>query len=170
MHRFSACCLFKSKTIESGRNNSTYDLELLAIFTDMRYSRHHLLGIHVILRSDCQHLQFLKAAKDPWKRRARWLVNLQQYNFTVEHVKGTELALWCSGQPTPVVSAPASRNLDPIKFKLFLPAQMKDIDISSYHQIHSAGPGTSLDPQHLMAFTHESAVCPQTNCYAAKIQ
>ena len=72
------------------RNYSTYGRELLAIVTAIRNFRHYLLETYFILRSNHQPLQFLKTAKDPWGRHARWLVDLQQYNFTVEHVKGTQ--------------------------------------------------------------------------------
>ena len=71
-------------------NYSTYDRELLAMVAAIRHFRHHLLGTRFTLRSDHRPLQFLQTTKDPWGRRARWLEDLQQYHFTLEHVKGTQ--------------------------------------------------------------------------------
>ena len=81
-----------SRTLsKSERNYSTYDRELLAMVGAIRHFRHHLLGTRFTLRSDHRPLQFLQTTKDPWgiRRRARWLED-QQYNFTLEHVKGTQ--------------------------------------------------------------------------------
>ena len=77
-----------SRTLsKSEKRYSTYDQEFLAIVMAIRHFRHHLLGTTFRLRTDHRPLQFMSTTKDPWEQRARWIVELKEYSFTVEYIE-----------------------------------------------------------------------------------
>ena len=53
----------------------------------IRHFRHHLLGTTFRLRTDHRPLQFMSTTKDSWEQRARWIVELEEYSFTVEYIE-----------------------------------------------------------------------------------
>ena len=72
------------------RRYSTYDREFLAVIAAVRHFRHHLLGATFRLRTDHRPLQFMTNAKDPWGRRARWIAELQEYDFEMKFIDGRD--------------------------------------------------------------------------------
>ncbi len=62
--------------------------ELLAVVTFIRHFRHHLLGQHFLLRTDHGSLRWLQQFKEPEGQLARWLEQLQEYDFEVIHRPG----------------------------------------------------------------------------------
>ena len=83
---------FSQTLSKSERNYSVYDKELLGIVKATQHFRHYLLGNHFFLRTDQLPLKQLRAGKqikDPWGKRARWMIHLEDYNFTVEHISGS---------------------------------------------------------------------------------
>ena len=72
------------------RRYSTYDREFLAVIAAVRHFRNHLLGATFRLRTDHRPLQFVTNAKDPWGRRARWIAELQEYDFEMEFIDGRD--------------------------------------------------------------------------------
>ena len=62
--------------------------EFLAVIAAVRHFRYHLLAAIFRLRTDHLPLQFVTNAKDPWRRRARWIAELQQYDFKMELIDG----------------------------------------------------------------------------------
>ena len=81
---------FSRAMTKTERNYSTYDRELLAIVSAIRHFRHHLLGRRFVLRTDHRPLQYFPVTRDPWGRRARWLAELQLYDFSIQYVEGTQ--------------------------------------------------------------------------------
>ena len=80
-----------SKTLsKSERKYSVYDKEFLAIVMAVHHFRHHLIGTKFCLRTDHHPLQFLANTKDPWGKRARWIMELEEYSFTVEYISSQE--------------------------------------------------------------------------------
>ncbi len=63
--------------------------ELLAVVRFTRQFRHYLLGSNFILRTDHSSLTWLYRFKRPEGQLARWLEELSQYNFVIEHRAGT---------------------------------------------------------------------------------
>ena len=72
------------------RNYSTYDREMLAIVLAIRHFRHHLLGKRFLLRTDHKPMQYFPVTRDHWGRRARWLADLQLYDFSIQYFEGTQ--------------------------------------------------------------------------------
>ncbi|KAL0188675.1 hypothetical protein M9458_015774, partial [Cirrhinus mrigala] len=62
--------------------------ELLAAISAIRHFKYYLCGRHFTIRSDHASLQWLMTFKEPEGQVARWLEELQSYEFTVTHRAG----------------------------------------------------------------------------------
>lgn len=82
---------FASKTFTKGeRNKATIEQELLAIHFGIKYFRPYIYGVKFLVRSDHKPLQYLFSLKDPTSKLARIRLDLSDYDFTIEHIKGKE--------------------------------------------------------------------------------
>lgn len=70
------------------RNYSVTRRELLAVVTFTGHFRQYLLGHRFILRTDHQSLTWLTNFKNPEGQLARWLENLVEFSFHIEHRSG----------------------------------------------------------------------------------
>ncbi|KAJ7992703.1 hypothetical protein DPEC_G00281430 [Dallia pectoralis] len=59
--------------------------ELLAVVAAVRHFKYYLCGIRFLVRTDHAALQWLLSFKEPEGQIARWLEELQSFNFQVEH-------------------------------------------------------------------------------------
>ena len=71
-------------------NYSVTRRELLAVIYCTDKFRHHLLGKKFKLRTDHGSLRWLFEFKNPKGQVARWLEQMAQYDFTIEHRQGTK--------------------------------------------------------------------------------
>ena len=69
-------------------NYSTTQRELLAAVYAVEYFRHYLEGSHFHLYTDHQALIQLLTKPDNKHLWARWALRIQQYDFTIHHLKG----------------------------------------------------------------------------------
>src|SRR5262245_30885590 len=81
--------LSKSLTLTE-RNYEIYDQELLAIMTALQHFRHYLMGAkqEFEIWTDHANLQYFKKPEKLNRRQARWLTELQEYDFTLHHIPG----------------------------------------------------------------------------------
>lgn len=83
---------YASRTLNKHETNySTIEKELLAIVWAVKYFRPYVFGRQFNLESDHQPLKWLMTkytGKDISPRLQRWLVNLGEYNFSLEYIKG----------------------------------------------------------------------------------
>ena len=80
---------YASRTLSSAeRNYSSVEREALAIVWATKHFRQYLEGGPVIVRSDCKALEWLKTARDPTGRLARWAMKLSPYNLIIQHRPG----------------------------------------------------------------------------------
>ena len=80
---------YASRTLSaSERNYSSVEREALAIVWATKHFRQYLEGGPVFVRSDCKALQWLKTARDPTGRLARWAMKLSPYNIIIQHRPG----------------------------------------------------------------------------------
>lgn len=83
---------YASRTLNQHEcNYSTIEKELLAIVWAVKYFRPYVYGREFDLESDHQPLKWLMAkytGKDISPRLQRWLINLGEYNFHIEYIKG----------------------------------------------------------------------------------
>lgn len=66
--------------------------ELLAVVTAARHFKYYLCGVPFTIRTDHAALKWLMSFREPEGQVARWLEELQSFNFTVEHRPGAQHA------------------------------------------------------------------------------
>ena len=64
--------------------------ELLAVVHFCKYYKQYLLGRHFIVRTDHSALTWLRKTPEPIGQRSRWLEQLEEFSFTVEHRSGSK--------------------------------------------------------------------------------
>src|SRR5688572_20697004 len=67
------------------KNYAITDQECLAVVWAIRHFQHYLGMKPFILVTDHSALKWLQTSKLPKGRRARWVMELQQYDFTIKH-------------------------------------------------------------------------------------
>ena len=70
------------------RKFSTTELEMLAILWAIRKHRCYVEGEKFLVVTDHHSLKYMLSLRNPCGRLARWTLELQQYDFTVEHKAG----------------------------------------------------------------------------------
>ena len=64
--------------------------ELLAVITFVEMFKQYLLGRQFLIRSDHSSLRWIMSFKNPENQMARWMEVLSQYDFRIEHRKGSK--------------------------------------------------------------------------------
>src|SRR6266498_3013466 len=67
------------------KNYHTTDLECLAIVWSVKHFHKYLINKPFKIFTDHSALKSLQKIAEPIRRRARWIMELQQYNYTIEH-------------------------------------------------------------------------------------
>ena len=80
---------YASRTLsKSERNYCTTRKELLALVYFIKQFRHYLYGVKFIARTDHKALKWLFNIKEPEGQIARWITQLSEYEFDIEHREG----------------------------------------------------------------------------------
>lgn len=80
---------FASKAFtRAERNKATIEQELIAIHWAIKHFRHYLYGTHFIVQSDHKPLKYLYNLKESSAKLTRLRLELAEYVFTIEHIKG----------------------------------------------------------------------------------
>lgn len=85
---FASKCFSKSE-----QNKSTIEKELLAIHFAIKHFKPYVYGVHFTVKSDHKPLSYLFALKDPSSRLTRIRLDLEEFDFTVEYIKGKDNVL-----------------------------------------------------------------------------
>lgn len=75
---------------KADRNKAPIEQELLAIYYGIKHFRPYLYGTNFLVRSDHKPLSYLFSMKDPTSKLARIRLDLMDYDFTIEYIKGKE--------------------------------------------------------------------------------
>lgn len=82
---------YASKTFTKGESNkSTIEQELTAIHWAITHFRPYIYGNHFLVRTDHRPLSYLFSMKNPSSRLTRMRLDLEEYNFTVEYLRGKD--------------------------------------------------------------------------------
>ena len=82
---------YASRSLKSGeRNKSTIEKELLAIHWSITYFKPYVYGTRFIVRSDHRPLVYLFSLRDPTSKLNRIRLELQEFSFDVQYVKGKD--------------------------------------------------------------------------------
>ena len=80
---------YASKSLEKReRNYCVTRKELLAVVHFLKYIKQYLLGRKFRVRTDHAALTWLKKTPEPIGQQARWLEQMQEYDFSIEHRPG----------------------------------------------------------------------------------
>ena len=80
------------KLLQSERNYSAIERDALAIVQGVKHFRTYLQGSKFIIETDHNPLTQLGNLMDSHGRLARWVLSLQQYDFTIVHRSGSKNA------------------------------------------------------------------------------
>lgn len=82
---------FLKRTTEIESRYHSYELETLAIIYALRRFRTYLLGIKFKIITDCQALNLTLKKKETNPRIARWVLEMQNYDYDLEHRPGSRM-------------------------------------------------------------------------------
>ncbi|GFX71343.1 retrovirus-related Pol polyprotein from transposon 297 [Trichonephila clavipes] len=80
------------KTSETERKYTSYELEVLAIIETLKKCKVYILGMPFKIITDCNAFTKTMSKKDLNTRIARWALNLQDYDYTILHRSGSQMA------------------------------------------------------------------------------
>ncbi|GFW39986.1 transposon Tf2-6 polyprotein [Trichonephila clavipes] len=80
------------KTSETDRKYTSYELEVLAIIEALKKFIVYILGMPLKIITDCNAFTKTMSKKDLNTRIARWTLNLQDYDYTILHRSGSQMA------------------------------------------------------------------------------
>ena len=81
---------FRGRSLDKWEKNyCVMHKELLAVVHFLRYFKQYLLGRRFRIRTDHPALTWLKKTPDPIGQQNRWLEQMKEYDFTMEHRPGT---------------------------------------------------------------------------------
>lgn len=82
---------FSKRTTEVESRYHSYELETLSIIYALRRFRTYLLGIKFKIITDCQALSLTLNKKETNPRIARWVLEMQNYDYVLEHRPGSRM-------------------------------------------------------------------------------
>ncbi|GFV08244.1 transposon Tf2-9 polyprotein [Trichonephila clavipes] len=80
------------KMSETERKYTSYELEVLAIVEGLKKFKVYILGMPFKIITDCNAFTKTMSKKDLNTRIARWALNLQDYDYTILHRSGSQMA------------------------------------------------------------------------------
>lgn len=82
---------FASKSFNHAESKrAPIEQELTAIYWSVKYFKPYVYDTHFVVRSDHKPLVYLYSLKDPTSRLTRMRLELEEFNFTIEYIKGKD--------------------------------------------------------------------------------
>ena len=75
---------------DAERNYHSNELECLTLVWALRKFRHYLFGRRFVVKTDNNVVRWLCSKKDLKGKFARWMMELQEYDFQIHHLKGVD--------------------------------------------------------------------------------
>lgn len=82
---------FSRQTSKEEQRYHSYELETLAVISSLQRFRVYLFGVRFKIVSDCSALRSTFVKRDLLPRVARWWIQLQEYDCSVEYRAGTKM-------------------------------------------------------------------------------
>lgn len=82
---------FSKRTTEAESRYHSFELETLSIIYALRRFRTYLLGLKFKIITDCQALSLTINKKETNPRIARWVLEMQNYDYVLEHRSGSRM-------------------------------------------------------------------------------
>ena len=83
--------VYVSRKLNEAEKNAIVEIECLAILYCLTKRKHYLMGKQFVLGADASALLYLNKAKHSTNRRlTRWSLELQEFEFRVQHISGKE--------------------------------------------------------------------------------
>lgn len=89
--KFHPVFYFSKRATESESKYHSYELETLSIIYALRRFKIYLIGIPFKIITDCQALTLTLQKKSLNPRISRWALEMQSYDFVIEHRKGDRM-------------------------------------------------------------------------------
>ena len=81
---------FSDAVQNSQKNWAPTTKEAYALILAVRHWHVYLAGRHFILNSDHNPLVYMRKQKDPRGKFARWIIELEEYDYSINYVPGIE--------------------------------------------------------------------------------
>ena len=88
-NQFHPVAYFSNTLDESKRNWSTHTKEAYALIAAVRHWNVYLSGKSFTLLSDHNPLVYLRKQKDPRGKFARWIAELEEFEYNIEYIPGS---------------------------------------------------------------------------------
>ena len=112
-------------------NYCAYRRELLAVVYFTRHFKQYLLSSRFLLRTDNSSVSCLKKTPEPLGQNARWLEQLGEFTFTVQHRKGSSHANADAISRHPCLNKPSCTSCHPEKADEQLTARGVHVKVTS---------------------------------------
>lgn len=89
---FQPVSYFSRKTTPEEQKYHSFELETLAVIASLHRFRVYLVGIPFTILTDCNALRSTLTKRDLVPRIARWWIQLQEYDCTIEYRPGAKMA------------------------------------------------------------------------------
>lgn len=86
-----AVAYFSRQTTVEESHFHSFELETLAVVASLNRFRNYLLGLEFKVVTDCNAVRLTWTKRDLVPRIARWWLQAQEYNFTIEYRPGTQM-------------------------------------------------------------------------------
>lgn len=81
---------FASRSFTKGElNKSTIEKEIAAIHFAVKHYKPYIYGTHFLIKTDHKPLTYLFSSKNPSSKLTRMRLDLEEFNYTVEYIKGS---------------------------------------------------------------------------------